>query len=317
MTSSRRRFVVSLLGVSAALLGACVGPGITDYMPPAFRAPVPPLEDELRLVTFGDWGDGGEEQIAVARAMDRLAGQIGGFHGGLMLGDNFYTSGVSGVDDSKWNRFFAHLYDTEQLGKLPWFVVLGNHDYEGDEEAQIQYTAMSAGRWNMPAHYFRKDFVARNGTNLLTVLAIDTNEDFGDWDGQLRWLEKELSAQQGALQPTVVIGHHTIISYAFHGTTEFVAQRIDPLLQRYRPLAYLCGHDHNLQLNESGNMLYAVLGGGGRDIRPVTAGPSNLFGVDSYGFGVLRVSRTNFSLELHDTMGRSLSHWSRSLAPRS
>ena len=82
----------------------------------------------------------------------------------VLLGDNFYASGVDSVEDALFSENFAKLYDTEQLGNLTWHAILGNHDYQGNVEAQIQYTERSGGRWYMPAHYYRRDFAGASGT---------------------------------------------------------------------------------------------------------------------------------------------------------
>jgi hypothetical protein len=46
----------------------------------------------------------------------------------LLLGDNFYPSGVKSVTDSQWKTAFVTPY--EALG-LTFYPTLGNHDYEG------------------------------------------------------------------------------------------------------------------------------------------------------------------------------------------
>jgi hypothetical protein len=317
MKLSRREFLLSAAGAAGALLIGCYNlpSDLPPYQAPVTRLPVPLIEDEVRLAAFGDWGVHNWNQYGVVRALDAVAAQVGGFHGGLLLGDNFYPSGVSGLEDPKWAAYFAELYDTEHLGALPWYAVLGNHDYGGDVEAQIHYTQRSGGRWNMPAHYYRKDFGPAGGSGppLLTVLAIDTDAAFAGWAAQVAWLEAQLLSLAQAPQPVVVIGHHTILSYAPHGRTAHVAERIEPLLQRYRVAAYLCGHDHCMQINEDGGVLYAVLGGGGGDVRGVFKGPASRFVINDHGFGLLRVSRRSLVLEVRGTRGEVLHTWSRAV----
>ena len=47
----------------------------------------------------------------------------------LLLGDNFYPSGVLSVDDLQFKTKFEEVYGNI---KIPFFVVLGNHDVKQD-----------------------------------------------------------------------------------------------------------------------------------------------------------------------------------------
>lgn len=308
MRFSRRDFLRISAGAAGALLvGGCINTptDLPAYTPPLARALVPSITDEVRLPAFGDWGVHNWNQWGVVQGLDAASKELGGFHAGLLLGDNFYSSGVNSVEDALFNENFAKLYDTEQLGNLTWHAILGNHDYKGNVEAQIQYTERSSGRWYMPAHYYRRDFAGTAGP-LLTVLAIDTDPGFGGWREQLAWLEQQLISLQGVPQAVVVIGHHTIISYSTHGATDHVVEFVDPLLRRYRVAAYLCGHDHCMQVNENGGVTYAVLGGGGADAYGCSTGPASKFAVSAYGFGVVRASRGALTLEVRDNGGKVL-----------
>jgi len=58
----------------------------------------------------------------------------------LGLGDNFYDDGVDSVDDPKWKSFWVDSYLTYESLRVPWKAVLGNHDYDGNPDAQIDFT---------------------------------------------------------------------------------------------------------------------------------------------------------------------------------
>ena len=45
------------------------------------------------------------------------------------VGDNFYWMGQDGTT---WNTNWSDIYDTN-LRKVPWFPVMGNHDWGNDD----------------------------------------------------------------------------------------------------------------------------------------------------------------------------------------
>ena len=314
MAFPRVRALLPLLLVALAVaLAACAeGETLPCHEPPETQLAVPQIVDEVRLVAFGDWGTGDKQQRRVACACDKAAAEISGFHAGLLLGDNFYPRGVTSRFDRRWQTDFENVYSTKHLGRMGWWAVLGNHDWLGNPEAQIEYSAHST-RFNMPAHYYRKDFGVQGQPPLLTVLAVDTEPQFGFWDEQVQWLEGELQALQGQGHAVVVIGHHPIVSNGTHGAAQPVEARLKPILENYAPIAYLCGHDHHLELNIENNVAYAVLGGGGKQKRPVGTGPFQQFARSSYGFGVIRATATRFTIEFRDDQARTMHIWSRAV----
>jgi acid phosphatase len=310
----RRRFL-QLAGALAgySLLGGCTRSAPAAYIPPASRRDIPAIKDELRLIAVGDWGHKGDGLRATIRGMDEASRVLDGFHAGLFLGDNFYPDGVSSVEDDNWRRYFAEPFDTEQLGNLTWHAVLGNHDWHGNVQAQIDYSKRNK-RWSMPDHYWRKDFGPSGETPLLTVLAIDTDKHYEPWKKQLDWLEAQLRETRQASWPRVVIGHHTLVSYSSHGPTPHMVEEFEPLFSKYAIAAYLCGHDHNMQVGEKNGVTYGVLGGGGATLYDVEKGDQSKFARKCHGFGVLRVTRRQFALECRDTAGKVLHTQTRAVA---
>src|SRR5436305_5966024 len=84
-----------------------------------------PEHAPLRFIVTGDAGathsmlrDG---MLAVTRRMH--------VDGILLVGDNFYPCGVSGLADPQWTKITAHFGPTH----LPVYPILGNHDY-GDQQ---------------------------------------------------------------------------------------------------------------------------------------------------------------------------------------
>lgn len=303
----RRQVPVSLaLVLAGALLGGFAAPN-----PPApaedeenfcySAEPLLPEEGEVRLPAFGDYGTGDEDQAAVLAAVAKVSERMGGYHGGLLLGDNVYFKGVKGVDDPKWREIFEEPFDLPWLRGMTWHAVLGNHDYRGNPLAQIEYTARSEGRWHMPNYYYRVDFGPENDPPVVTVLALDTNKEFLLWDEQLEWLEEQLASLAGKPQHVVVMGHHPVHNYGTHGVEKRIKERLRPLLERYHPCLYVSGHAHNLQLIKMNGTAYATLGGGGGRLHPVRSGKGSCFRMKTFGFGLIRATRERISLEFYDT----------------
>jgi hypothetical protein len=56
----------------------------------------------------------------------------------LSLGDNFYSVGVTSVDDARWQQTFERVYSPlNHIGQLDWYALAGNHDYHGNVAAQV------------------------------------------------------------------------------------------------------------------------------------------------------------------------------------
>jgi acid phosphatase len=279
----------------------------------------------LEFLVVGDWGrNGTNHQREVAAQMGRTA-QSRGSRCVVSVGDNFYEDGVASVSDPQWRSSFEEIYSAASL-QVPWYVALGNHDYRGVPQAQIDY-ARASSRWRMPGRYYK---VAGSdiGAPHLDLFMIDTsplvhqyrdkvhsaiaqNVASQDVEAQLRWLDEQLG--QSVAPWKLVIGHHTIHSGGSgHGDTPETTQLISPLLQKYHVQAYINGHDHDLQHIRRGGVDYLCCGAGS-EVRPVQAVEGTLFCAARSGFAALRSEPDALTVEFRDFTGASLY---RSAVPR-
>src|SRR5690606_5278624 len=119
----------------------------------------------------------------------------------ISTGDNFYPNGVSSTSDKQWKTSFEEIYTGNHL-QCPWYVVLGNHDYRGTPQAEIDYTKKQ-GRWRMPARYYTTTESIDDSTKVRFIF-LDSNpiviHNHGyysdmvlqDTVQQLRWLDSVL-----------------------------------------------------------------------------------------------------------------------------
>ena len=114
------------------------------------RSDITPFrEDRLQLIALGDTGTGNNDQFEVSQGMAKVC-EESGCDLVLLLGDNFYPSGVVSVDDQQFKTKFEEVYGNI---KIPFFVVLGNHDVKLDALSQVIYSLMSS-TWRMPNYEY-------------------------------------------------------------------------------------------------------------------------------------------------------------------
>jgi metallophosphoesterase superfamily enzyme len=105
-------------------------------------------ENTLHFFVVGDWGRNGEEHQRNVAIMMSEAAKVVEPEFIISTGDNIYPNGVASVQDPLWMSSFENVYKEHNLFCI-WNVVLGNHDYRGNVQAEIDYSGISR-RWNMP-----------------------------------------------------------------------------------------------------------------------------------------------------------------------
>lgn len=259
-------------------------PSFMQVPPPLFS--LKPLDQPIRVLAFGDFGNGSAEQKEVAAAMQRFH-QTELFDFAITLGDNFYSVGMESPTDPRWKTWWNELYDP--MG-IKFYVSLGNHDWGSPDSpaAEVLYTHSSPS-WRLPATYYT--FTA----GAVQFFALDTNEIP---EAQLTWLKQELGKSQAVWK--IVYGHHPIYSAGVHEDSPQLAKQLLPVLKD-RADIFLAGHDHDLQhLKPEGGLQFFVSGGAGAGIRQPRPGPRSLFAKGVHGFSVLEADAKEMKVRFFD-----------------
>ncbi|MBX5484096.1 MAG: metallophosphoesterase [Myxococcaceae bacterium] len=221
------------------------GGAVTDAGTPA----------QVHFIAIGDTGKGNANQQKVADAMAAWC-QVKTCDFVVMLGDNIYPSGVSSPDDPQFQTKFEDVY---QALNIPFWVVLGNHDYGANGlgldfakgQHEVDYTQLSF-KWTMPAKYYRHtegpaEFFALDTNMALFSFASQQKQDVSKWiaDSTAPW--------------KIAVGHHPYLSNGPHGNAgDYDGIPIPPAdgsaVKSFsedvwcgKVDLYLSGHDHTRQ----------------------------------------------------------------------
>jgi acid phosphatase len=284
-----------------------------------------PQHAPLRFIVTGDAGathsalrDG---MLAVARRT-----RIDGI---LLVGDNFYPCGVSGLGDPQWTKITAHFGPTH----LPIYPVLGNHDY-GDQQERGGKNYWTCGHpdagaevaatgkipeWHFPA----RNYLLRS--RLAEIVMFDSQPvalafargvaGSEPASAELAWLRRELDRNRARWR--LVVGHHTIFSSGMHGRKNDATQQrmraLLPLLRKDGVDLYICGHDHDMELigdvRQRPLFLISGAGSGLDELRPRKAAgePPTIYPrpleKPYLGFAVVEIAQTRLSITFHDRTG--------------
>ena len=244
--------------------------------------PIPPFTQEniskkaLRFFIIGDWGAGGIFQKRVAEAMVTQAQKHKPSYI-ISTGDNIYPDGVESADDTQWKTKFEMMYNHESIA-VPWYAVLGNHDYRNNPDAQIEYHAKNP-RWNMPARYYTWSAASNIDCFMLDTQMIMQKKA----NEQILWFEKAMSQSKALWK--IVVGHHPMRSYGHYGDSHNLVRDIKPIMEKYGAQLYLCGHDHDIQwIKNPSDTFTCLVSGAGGGARDTAYGDHTVFAATNGGF---------------------------------
>ncbi|GJN30826.1 hypothetical protein PR202_gb19164 [Eleusine coracana subsp. coracana] len=141
----------------------------------------------------------------------------------ISTGDNFYETGLTGVDDQAFELSFTNIYTAESLQK-PWYLEIVDFFFVDTTPFQLKY-------WTHPKgdHYDWREVAPRGKyiSNLLKELDVAMKKSTAKWK--------------------IAVGHHTMRSVSDHGDTTELVQLLLPVLKDNGIDFYINGHDHCLE----------------------------------------------------------------------
>jgi len=236
------------------------------------------VDGAYTFLSVGDWGGatiGGyhtTNEYAVAKQMGKSASDLNAQFV-INTGDNFYYCGVQSVTDAAFKTDFEDVFSDKSLF-VPWYGILGNHDYAYDPTPQFTYKSPNNDRWVLPDRNYTKR-VLLGGSNYATLVFIDTNpciaayraSDPSGWDpcsgtygeckdtpdktchfhehilaqdcqGQYNWLKRTLDA---------IDKNDWIIAVGHHEADQINVADFTGLLLARKIHLYLNGHTHAMK----------------------------------------------------------------------
>lgn len=283
--------------------------GTAHAVPPAASNSAASLERTLNFYLANDLGRNGYyDQKPIAERMGQMAEEVDP-ECVFAPGDIHHFEGVRSVSDPLWMTNYELVYSHPEL-MLPWYPVLGNHEYRGNTQAVMDYSQVSR-RWEMPARYYTKVF-EKKGVSIRFVLLDTTpmmdkyrkdSETYPDacqqdYQRQLAWADSVLTVAKEDW--VVVMGHHPIYAETPKSASERrdMQQRLDPVLRRHAVDVYACGHIHNFQhLRQPGSDIDYIVNSSASLSRKVSPIEGTQFCSDAAGFSVISVDK--HELDIH------------------
>lgn len=276
------------------------------------------LEDATNFYVIGDWGRQGYfHQKDLANTMNQAAFVIEPEFV-ISTGDNFYDNGVASVDDPLWESSFEDIYSGNFL-QVPWYVVLGNHDYRTNPQAEIDYSAKSA-RWTMPSRYWVTDMELEDEKGDARFVFLDTSpfEDTyytetkyknvwsQDSTAQLVWMDSVLAHATQTWR--IVVGHHPLYTGGKRrDDISYMRQHTEDKLDNHGVQVYFCGHEHDLQhIAPEGHRTHHFVSGAGAEVRPTGEIEGTRFAKSETGFLIVSMTSEEMLVQAVNWKGEVL-----------
>lgn len=246
------------------------------------------------------------EQKPIARLMGEVAGAAD-VEFIAAAGDVHHFAGVAGVQDPLWMTNYELIYDHPEL-MIDWHVILGNHEYRGNTQAVLDYSAISR-RWNAPNRYYTQRLTVGDNATCLLVF-IDTTPLIGkyrkdteaypdvawqDEQKQLQWIDSVLVHSNDTWK--IVIGHHPVYAETKKSAEERedLQVKLASVFEKTKVNVYFCGHIHNFQhIRPAGKKVEYVVNSSASLARSVKPIEGTKFCSPDAGFTVCHVDTEKF-----------------------
>jgi tartrate-resistant acid phosphatase type 5 len=273
-------------------------------------------QGSLIFYVIGDWGKMGipNQQVVASQMNDWTQQENPQFI--VSTGDNFYDVGVTDTKDPHWQNSFEKVYSRNNLVQKPWYISLGNHDYYGNADAEIEYAKINK-RWILPSRYWSRIETAEDGSRVRFIfvdtspfeksyyLAAEIKNKVSTQDTlrQKKWIDSLTSLND--VDWKIVVGHHHIYTGGLRrNDPNSVRASLEPVFVKNKVDAYFGGHEHDLQhLKALDKPTHYFLSGAGSDIRPTGSINETLFAQSIQGFMSVTVKRKSLEVKIVDYKG--------------
>lgn len=243
---------------------------------------------KIRFIAVGDTGTGDRKQYEVAKAIKDKCDKSG-CDFVIILGDNIYNNGVKSVDDPQFITKFEKPYKDIDL---KFYLTLGNHDYRGNVQAQIDYTKKSK-KWTMPGRTYNFSYGDAD------FFSLDTNKIT---DVQISKLKSDLDKAKGKWK--IAFGHHPMYTNGVYGNATGKLADLTGKTLCGKADIYLSGHEHTKQHLKSVCWVEYLVVGTGAGLRPVGKSSNTLFAKASYGFSWFEIDDDKMYFQIIDSKGK-------------
>jgi hypothetical protein len=261
----------------------------------------------IRIIVLSDFGRGenaslGYRQKSVARAIDEVCQSRSGCNFAIAPGDLFYPDGVYDVWDGKLRNLFDDIYNP----KLPFYLVAGNHDHEGNLQALLEYSMFNPN-FRMPELFYKipglPDFITIVGVD--TQLLADEATFAGESNSLLNSNQQELLRSSLCENKgwRVIFGHYPTLSRDGHPTVQGSADFLNRFYDKCPYDLYISGHNHFQEYIKEDSRHYLIQGAGGADLhgeKEEIVESEGYFRAKRHGFALLEVSKSKIKVEYFD-----------------